>query len=148
MAKKFTLLHGDLNPGFLNKTFPPKIWILREIRSIELTVLKKSRPYLTMNFRLSINLQPILKEQHFFGHYWTIQITLPCPSPWRIYKKTCGIIFQILRQWHTNIYISQHAWDAHFVPFLRYILILKDSRYYLTDLINTVHMMRSKVSRV
>ena len=42
MAKNLTLPHGDLNPGFLNKTFPPKIWILREIRSIELTVLKKS----------------------------------------------------------------------------------------------------------
>ena len=40
-----TLPHGDLNPGFLNKTFPPKILILREIRSIELTFLKKSRLY-------------------------------------------------------------------------------------------------------
>ena len=37
MAKNLTLPHGDLNPGFLNKTFLPKIWILREIRSIELT---------------------------------------------------------------------------------------------------------------
>ena len=37
----------DLNPRFLNKTFPPKVWILREIRSIELTVLKKSRLYST-----------------------------------------------------------------------------------------------------
>jgi hypothetical protein len=45
MAKKFTLPHWDLNPGFLNITFPPKIWILREIRSIELTVLKKSGLY-------------------------------------------------------------------------------------------------------
>jgi hypothetical protein len=25
MAKKFTLPHWDLNPGFLNITFPPKI---------------------------------------------------------------------------------------------------------------------------
>jgi hypothetical protein len=25
MAKNLTLLHWDLNPGFLNKTFPPKI---------------------------------------------------------------------------------------------------------------------------
>ena len=25
MAKNLTLPHGDLNPGFLNKTFPPKI---------------------------------------------------------------------------------------------------------------------------
>ena len=49
MAKKFTLLRGDLNPGFLNKTFPPKIWILREIRSIELTVLKKSRLYVCIS---------------------------------------------------------------------------------------------------
>jgi hypothetical protein len=39
--KNLTFPNGDLNPGFLNK-FPPKIWILREIRSIELTVLKKS----------------------------------------------------------------------------------------------------------
>ena len=36
---------GIWNPGFLNK-FPPKIWILREIRLIELTVLKKSWLYL------------------------------------------------------------------------------------------------------
>ena len=43
MAKTLTLLHWDLNPGFWNKTFPPKIWILWEIRSIELTVLKKTR---------------------------------------------------------------------------------------------------------
>ena len=45
MAKYLTLPHGNLNPGFLNKTFPLKISILREIRSIELTVLKKSRLY-------------------------------------------------------------------------------------------------------
>ena len=30
------LLHWDSNPRFLNKTFPPKIWILRQI---DLTVL-------------------------------------------------------------------------------------------------------------
>ena len=36
--KNLTFPDGDLNPGFLNK-FPPKIWILREIRSIELKVL-------------------------------------------------------------------------------------------------------------
>jgi hypothetical protein len=42
--KNLTFPEGDLNLGFLNK-FPPKIWILREIRSIELTVLKKSRLY-------------------------------------------------------------------------------------------------------
>ena len=41
MAKNLTLPHWDSNPRFLNKTFPPKIWILREIRSIELTVLEK-----------------------------------------------------------------------------------------------------------
>ena len=34
----------DLNPGFLNK-FLPTVWIFREIRSIELTVLKKSQLY-------------------------------------------------------------------------------------------------------
>ena len=45
MAKNLTLHHWDSNPRFLNKSFPPKIWILREIRSIELTVLKKSRLY-------------------------------------------------------------------------------------------------------
>ena len=43
IAKNLTFPNGDLNPGFLNKTFPPKIWILREIGLIELTVLKKSR---------------------------------------------------------------------------------------------------------
>ena len=48
MAKNLTLPHWDLNPGFLNKTFPPKIWILREIRSTELTVLKKSGLYLNL----------------------------------------------------------------------------------------------------
>ena len=40
--KNLTFPNGYLNPGFLNK-FPPTIWILREIRSIELTVLKQSR---------------------------------------------------------------------------------------------------------
>ena len=40
-GKNLTLPHGDLNPGFLNKTFPPKIWII----SMELKVLKKSRLY-------------------------------------------------------------------------------------------------------
>jgi hypothetical protein len=42
--KKFDLPQWDLNPGFLNK-FLPTIWILREIRSIELKVLKKSWLY-------------------------------------------------------------------------------------------------------
>jgi len=42
MAKNLTLPHGDPNPGFLNKTFPPKTRTLRETRSTELTVLKKS----------------------------------------------------------------------------------------------------------
>ena len=35
-----TFPNSDLNPGFLNK-FPPTIWLSRDIRSIELTVLKK-----------------------------------------------------------------------------------------------------------
>ena len=47
--KNLTFPDGDLNPRFLNK-FPPKIWILREIRSIELTVLKKSRLYVLTIF--------------------------------------------------------------------------------------------------
>ena len=51
MAKNLTLPHWDSNPRFLNKTFPHKIWILREIRSIELTVLKKSRLYTIINIR-------------------------------------------------------------------------------------------------
>ena len=42
--KNLTFPDGDLNPGFLNK-FPPTIWLSRDIRSIELTVLKKSRLY-------------------------------------------------------------------------------------------------------
>ena len=58
MAKNLTLPHWDLNPEFLNKTFPPKIWILREITSIELTVLKKSWLYLKM--RLQKHFDPIL----------------------------------------------------------------------------------------
>ena len=41
---------SDLNLGFLNK-FPPTTWILREIRSIELTVLKKSRLYSTIKYK-------------------------------------------------------------------------------------------------
>ena len=43
-TNKFDLPNGHLNPGFLNK-FPPMIWILREIRSIKLMILKKYRPY-------------------------------------------------------------------------------------------------------
>ena len=39
-----TFRSGDLNPGFLNK-FPPKIWILREIRFIEPGVLRTSGLY-------------------------------------------------------------------------------------------------------
>ena len=50
MVKNLTLPHWDSNPRFLNKTFPPKIWILRDIRSIELMVLKKSQLYLTKNW--------------------------------------------------------------------------------------------------
>ena len=46
MAKNLTLPHWDSNPRFLNKTFPPKIWILREIRSIELMIIKKAQLYL------------------------------------------------------------------------------------------------------
>ena len=45
-----TFRSGDLNPGFLNK-FPPKIWILREIRFIEPGVLRTSGLYLTIFFR-------------------------------------------------------------------------------------------------
>ena len=40
--KKIFDRSGDLNPRFLSKTFPPKIWILWEIRSIELAVLRIS----------------------------------------------------------------------------------------------------------
>ena len=50
MAKNLTLPHWDLNPRFLNKTFPSKIRILREIRSIELTEVKISRLYLEFNY--------------------------------------------------------------------------------------------------
>jgi hypothetical protein len=46
-TKNLTFPDGDLNPRFLSK-FSPTIWILREIRSIELTVLKKSRLYLSL----------------------------------------------------------------------------------------------------
>ena len=42
--KNLTFPNGDWNPGFLNK-FLPTICILREIRSLELTVLKKYRLY-------------------------------------------------------------------------------------------------------
>ena len=54
MAKNLTLPHGDLNPRYLNKTFPPKIWILREIRSIELKVLKKSRLYNPVHISMKV----------------------------------------------------------------------------------------------
>ena len=54
MAKNLTLPHWDLNPGVLNKTFPPKIWILSKIRSIELTVLKKSGLYLARILKLTL----------------------------------------------------------------------------------------------
>ena len=47
--KNLTFPDGDLNPKFLNK-FLPKIWILREIRSIELMVLKKPRLYMFAEF--------------------------------------------------------------------------------------------------
>ena len=44
--KNLTFPDGDLNPGFLNpgflSKFPPKIWILREISSIELGFLRIS----------------------------------------------------------------------------------------------------------
>ena len=41
---------GDSNPRFLSKTFPPKIWIFREIRFIELGVLRTSGLYNTFKF--------------------------------------------------------------------------------------------------
>ena len=44
--KNLTFSNRDLNPGFFNM-FLPKIWILREIRLIEHTVLKKSRRYVS-----------------------------------------------------------------------------------------------------
>ena len=44
-----TFPNGNLNPGFLYK-FPLKIWILREIRSINLTVLKRSWFYFFLIF--------------------------------------------------------------------------------------------------
>ena len=47
--KNLTFPDGDLNPKFLNK-FLPTIWILREIRSIELMVLKKPRLYMFAEF--------------------------------------------------------------------------------------------------
>jgi hypothetical protein len=46
-TKILTFPGGDLNPGFLNK-FPPKVWILREISSIELGVLRTSGLYRTL----------------------------------------------------------------------------------------------------
>jgi hypothetical protein len=48
VQKKIDLPNGDLNPGFLNK-FLPTILILREIRSIEHTFLKKSRLLIFIN---------------------------------------------------------------------------------------------------
>ena len=47
VQKKIDLPNGDLNPEFLNK-FLPTILILREIRSIEHTVLKKSQLYFSV----------------------------------------------------------------------------------------------------
>ena len=51
--KNLTFSYGDLNPGFLKK-LPPTIWILREIRSIELTVLKKPQSILGKLLVLSL----------------------------------------------------------------------------------------------
>ena len=53
--KKNGKKNWDLNPGFLSKTFPPKIYILSDIRSIEMTVLKKSRLYFDLLERKSIS---------------------------------------------------------------------------------------------
>ena len=44
-VKRLILHHWDSNPRFLNKTFLSKIWILREIRSVELTEVKISHFY-------------------------------------------------------------------------------------------------------
>ena len=44
-TKKIFDPSGDSNPRFLSKSFPPKIWILREIRLIELGVLRTSGLY-------------------------------------------------------------------------------------------------------
>ena len=51
--KNLTFPNEDLNLWFLSK-FPPKIWILREIRSIEVTVLKKSWLYGGYSFRTNL----------------------------------------------------------------------------------------------
>ena len=61
-GKKIDPPHWDSNPRFLNKTFPPKIWILREIRSIELTVLKKFWLYLLIFFQKYQNIPNMQKE--------------------------------------------------------------------------------------
>ena len=50
MANNLTLPHWDSNPRFLNKTFPPNIWSLREIRSIQLKEVKISRLYRSLFF--------------------------------------------------------------------------------------------------
>ena len=49
-----TFWSGDLNPGFLNK-FPPKIWILREIRFIEPGVLRTSGLYMDLAYTFYLN---------------------------------------------------------------------------------------------
>ena len=72
--KNLTFPDRDLNPGFLNK-FPPTIWILREIRSIELTVLKKSRLYPQM---FSTDLPNLPKS---LGYHWK-KASLGVRSPW------------------------------------------------------------------
>ena len=50
MANNLTLPHWDSNPRFLNKTFPPNIWSLREIRSIQLKEVKIARLYRSLFF--------------------------------------------------------------------------------------------------
>ena len=67
--KHLTFPNGDLNRRFLNKLLPT-IWNLREIRSIELTVLKKSRLYLHVCYVNVNKLQMVFvrKKKSGFAH--------------------------------------------------------------------------------
>ena len=75
-TKKLTFPNGDLNPRFLNK-FPPKIWIFREIRLIELGVLRTSGLYYVyLTFRPNVKILTIVIWYIFSDEITSKKLTL------------------------------------------------------------------------
>ena len=89
---KYSSLFGII---FLNKTFPPKIWILREIRSIELTLphkksiqmksLKLTKIIVAMLFCL--HLLPTGIDSLLFDCVITIITQNIKKKPWNLHKE-------------------------------------------------------------